>query len=306
MVPNCYKEANHGLCTFHDDDNDAAGPIDLPTALTVSSDYYFYNLGYLFWAQQAKYGETPIQNVAANYGLTEPTNIDLPEEATSRVDSPEVRKQLHAEDPVAFPYTTWYTGDNIELAFGQGTTALTPIALANAYATFANGGTRYAPEVAAAVLNPHGQIIQRYTPRVIGHVSLPGSVRDPILEGLSGVVQSPKGTGYPAFQEYFHHSLAAYPIAGKTGTASNKPGVEPNSLFVGFGPTNHPDYVVICVIEEGGYGADASAPVVAKTFNYLVSHPVPALTLHPALTLPTGKKAEKSKNASSTTTTAAH
>lgn len=303
VVPDCYKEANHGLCEFHDDDNDAAGWIDLPQALTVSSDYYFYNLGYLFWSDQAQYGETPIQNVAADYGLTEPTNIDLPNEATGRVDSPEVRKQLHAEDPVAFPHTTWYTGDNIEMAFGQGTTAITPIALANAYATFANGGTRYAPEVAAAILNPHGQVVVRYTPHVIGHVNLPASVRDPILDGLSGVVQDTDGTGYPAFHTYFHHSLAEFPIAGKTGTASNQPGVEPNSLFVGFGPTTHPQYVVICVIDEGGYGADASAPVVAKTFNYLVSHPVPALTLRPALTLPTGKKAAKSKNSSTTTTT---
>ena len=145
---------------------------------------------------QAKYGQTPIQNVAAEYGLTSPTNIDLPDEATGRVDSPEVRKQLHAEDPKAFPQRDWYTGDNIEMAFGQGSTSLTPIALANAYATFANGGTRYAPEVAAAVVTPEGKVVVRYTPRVLGHVNLPASVRDPILQGLSGVVQSPNGTGY--------------------------------------------------------------------------------------------------------------
>ncbi len=301
VVPNCAKGPNSG-CTFHDDDNEAAGQIDLPTALTVSSDYYFYNLGYLFWAQQAKYGQTPIQNVAADYGLTQPTNVDLPDEATSRVDSPAERKELHAENPTAFPHETWYTGDNIEMAFGQGSTSLTPIALANAYATFANGGTRYAPEVAAAILNPHGVVIQRYTPRVLGHVSLPGSVRDPILEGLSGVVQSPKGTGYPAFQQYFHHSLASFPIAGKTGTASNPGDVEPNSLFVGFGPTNHPEYVVICVIDEGGYGADASAPVVAKTFNYLVSHPVPSLRLTPVLTTPKSTKTTKSASTKGSTT----
>jgi penicillin-binding protein 2 len=300
-VPGCQKGST---CVFHDDDNEAAGEIDLATALTVSSDYYFYNLGYLFWSQQAKYGQTPIQNVAAEYGLTQPTNIDLPDEATSRVDSPEVRKELHAENPAAFPHTTWYTGDNIEMAFGQGSTSLTPIALANAYATFANGGTRYAPEVAAAILNPHDDVIQRYTPRVLGHVSLPASVRDPILEGLSGVVQSPKGTGYPAFQEYFHHSLASFPIAGKTGTATNPGDAEPNSLFVGFGPTTHPDYVVLCVIDEGGYGADASAPVVAKTFNWLVSHPVPALNLKPALTTPTKTSTTKKKSSTTTTTPA--
>jgi penicillin-binding protein 2 len=297
-VPNCLKGVNHG-CVFHDDDNEAAGKVDLPLALTVSSDYYFYNLGYLFWNEQSKYGQTPIQNVAAEYGLSEPTNIDLPDESQGRVDSPEVRKELHAEAPKAFPYVTWFTGDNIEMAFGQGTTALTPIAVANAYATFANGGTRYAPEVAAAIVNPHGRVVIRYTPHVTGHVSLPPSIRDPILQGLTGVVDDPRGTAYPAFQKYFHHSLASFPIAGKTGTASNAYNEEPNSWFVGFGPTTHPQYVVLCVIDEGGYGADASAPVVAKTFNYLVTHPVPALTLHAALSTPTKPK----KHSATTTTT---
>jgi penicillin-binding protein 2 len=288
-VPGCEKGVNHG-CVFHDDDNSAAGLIDLPLALTVSSDYYFYNLGYLFWSQTSKYGLTPIQNVAAEYGLTQTTNIDLPDEVSGRVDSPQVRKQLHAQDPTAFPTVSWYTGDNVEMAFGQGTTALTPIALANAYATFANGGTRYAPEVAAAVLSPHGKVVIRYTPRVLGHVSLPSSVRTPILQGLTGVVDSPRGTGYYAFQQYFHFPLSSFPIAGKTGTASNSPLVEPNSWFVGFGPTTHPEYVVLCVIDEGGYGASASAPVVAKTFNFLVAHPVPGLNLGSQLTTTTKKK----------------
>jgi len=288
-VPGCYKTSSHGLCVFHDDDNSAAGLINLPKALTVSSDYYFYNLGYLFWNQTGRYGQTPIQNVAAKYGVTEATNIDLPNEVTGRVDSPEVRKELHAAAPKAFPYVTWYTGDNIEMAFGQGTTAISPIAMANAYATFANGGTRYAPEVAAAIVDPHGKTVIRYQPRVLGHVSLPPNVRNPILQGLTGVVESPSGTGYYAFQSYFHHSLASFPIAGKTGTASNQSGVEPNSWFVGFGPTTHSKYVVLCVIDEGGYGADAAAPVVAKTFNYLVAHGVPALKISSALTTPTAK-----------------
>ncbi|HEY5265320.1 MAG TPA: penicillin-binding transpeptidase domain-containing protein [Acidimicrobiales bacterium] len=297
-VPGCLKGANSG-CVFHDDDNSAAGLINLPLALTVSSDYYFYNLGYLFWNQTNKYGQTPIQNVAAKYGVTQATNIDLPNEATGRVDSPAVRKALHAASPKNFPHVQWYTGDNIEMAFGQGTTAISPIAMANAYATFANGGTLYAPEVAAAIVNPHGKTIIRYQPRVLGHVSLPPNVRNPILQGLTGVVNSPLGTGYAPFHTYFHYSLSSFPIAGKTGTASNAPGEEPNSWFVGFGPTTHPKYVVLCVIDEGGYGADAAAPVVAETFNYLVAHGVPPLKIKSALTTPTAK----SKSSSTTTTT---
>jgi len=284
-VPGCLQ-GYHG-CVFHDDESAGAGEINLPTALTVSSDYYFYNLGYLFWAQQSKYGETPIQNVATKYGLTNYTNIDLPNESEGRVDSPQVRIQLHNEAPQAFPNVSWYTGDNIEMAFGQGSTAVTPIEMANAYATFANGGTLYKPEVAAAVINAHGQTVIRYAPRVEGHVALPAKVRNPILQGLEGVVMNPKGTAYGTFKSIVNFSLSSFPIAGKTGTASNAPGQEPNSWFVGFGPANDPKYLVLCVVGEGGYGADAAAPVVAQIFNYLVAHPVPKLSLKAKLVAPT-------------------
>ena len=283
-VPGCLQ-GYHG-CVFHDDQYVGAGLISLPMALTVSSDYYFYNLGYLFWSQIKKYGETPIQNVATKYGLDQYTNIDLPNENQGRVDSPAVRRELHVLAPKAFPNVSWYTGDNLEMAFGQGTTAVTPIEMADAYATFANGGTLYAPEVAAAVVSPHGKVIQRYLPRVLGRVNLPASIRDPILQGLTGVVENPRGTGYYTFHTVANFSLQKFPIAGKTGTASNAPGLEPNSWFVGFGPTYKPKYVVLCVIGQGGYGAEAAAPVVAETFNYLVAHPLKPVSLKTKIVLP--------------------
>ena len=158
----------------------------MSSALTVSSDDFFYNLGYLFYAQQAKYGPTPIQDQAAQYSLGELTGIDLPGEAQGRVDSQAVRVKLHAEDPTAFPHTTWYTGDNIEMAFGQGGTYITPIEQAVAYATFANGGTRYAPQVAAAVVSPSGQVVKRFTPQVTGHVALSPSTYQALLTGFTG------------------------------------------------------------------------------------------------------------------------
>jgi penicillin-binding protein 2 len=300
-VPGC--RSNPRGCVFHDDETTGNGEVNLPLALTKSSDYYFYNLGYLFWSQQAKYGQTPIQNVAQKYGLDQYTDIDLPDEVEGRVDSPTVRKELHAEAPKAFPNVSWYTGDNIEMAFGQGTTALTPLALANAYATFANGGKRYVPEVAAAIVNAHGQTILRYRPRVAGHVNLPPSIRNPILQGLEGVVESPEGTAYSTFHSIINFSLASFPIAGKTGTASVVLHQEPNSWFVGFGPVGHPKYVVLCVIAQGGYGADAAAPVVAETFNYLVAHPIGPVKLKAELIPPT-TTTTKPKGSSTTTSVA--
>jgi penicillin-binding protein 2 len=136
------------------------------------------------------------------------------------------------------------------------------------------------------VLDTHGNVIQRYAPRVVGHVALPARVRNPILQGLTGVVESPQGTAYGTFHSIVNFSLASFPIAGKTGTASNAYGQEPNSWFVGFGPTAHPKYVVLCVIAQGGYGTSAAAPVVAEAFNYLVAHPIKPVTLKAHLTAP--------------------
>jgi penicillin-binding protein 2 len=110
-------------------------------------------------------------------------------------------------------------------------------------------------------------------------------VRNPIVQGLTGVVASPEGTAYWPFHTYAHFDLNAFPVAGKTGTASNAPGLEPNAWFVGFGPTNSPRYAILCVIGQGGYGASASAPVVAQAFDYLVHNPLPpvAKSINPSL-----------------------
>jgi penicillin-binding protein 2 len=280
-VPGCLQ-GYHG-CVFHGDEAAGSGYVNLARALTVSSDVYFYQLGYLFWSQTGRYGLTPIQNVASEFGLDSPTQIDLPNENVGRVDSPTVRKALHAEAPKAFPNVDWFTGDNLQMAFGQGSTAVTPLEMANAFATFANGGTRYAPEVVSAVVDARGKVIQSYGPKVLGHVNLPERIRGPILQGLLGVVSSPDGTAYSPFARYAHFSLRDFPIAGKTGTASNSPGQEPNAWFVAFGPVPHPKYVVLCVIGKGGYGASSAAPVVAQAFDYLVKHPVKPIRIAPAI-----------------------
>jgi penicillin-binding protein 2 len=248
--------------------------VNLPMALTASSDYYFYNIGYLFSVQPSKYGQTPIQDVAAAYGIGQQQGIDLPGVAVGRTDSKATRLRLHALAPKAYPNTTWYVGDDIEMAFGQGSTAVTPLEMTTAYATFLNGGTRYAPQVAAGIVSPGGKLLQRFEPKVMGHVNLNPSITQPILDGLFGVVQNSSGTAFPTFQQYAHFDYSRFSVGGKTGTASNAPGLEPNSWFVGFGPGSAPNYVVLCVIDQGGYGANAAAPVVAQTFNYLATNPV--------------------------------
>ncbi len=298
-APGCQN--NSTTCTFQNAPGDGAlGDIDISTALTVSDDDFFYNLGAEFYDQTAKYGPTPIQDQAAQYSLGELTGIDLPGESDqSRVDSQAERDRLHAESPTGFPNTSWYVGDNIEMAFGQGATVITPIEQAVAYSTFANGGTRYAPQVAAAIVSPAGKVIKRFTPQVTGHVSLPPSTYQPLLAGFTGAVNDPRGTAYSAFQGL------NFPggIAGKTGTADSELGKEPTAWFVGFGPTADPQYVVVCVIDQAGYGATAAAPVVRSIFSYLAAHPVTAAGVPPApgLTEQTGPIPLPDLSAASTT-----
>jgi penicillin-binding protein 2 len=277
-TPNC--QYGSVSCIFHNSEGDGGfGEINVSTALTVSSDDFFYNLGAMFWDDRTTYGNTPIQNQAAQYGLGELTGIDLPGESDqARVDSLAEDLKLHAESPSGFPNTVWNTGDNVEMAFGQGATVITPIEQAVAYSTFANGGTRYAPQVAAAIVSPSGRVVKRFAPRVTGHVNLPASTYQALLTGFTGVVQSANGTAYQAFQGL------NFPggVAGKTGTADSEIGKEPTAWFVGFGPTADPQYVVVCVIDQAGFGATASAPVVRQIFSYLATHPVTAPGIPPA------------------------
>jgi penicillin-binding protein 2 len=256
---------------LHDDPGDTGGTYNVSGALTASSDAFFYNLGEMFWEQQSRYGTTPIQNEATAYGEGTITGVDLPGEAQGRVDSYLTRAKLHAEAPKGFPYpASWFTGDNIEMAFGQGETILTPIEQAVAYSTFANGGTRYAPQVASEIVDPTtGAIVKRLQPQVTGKVTISPANYSAMLQGFEGVVSSRSGTAYADFQGF----PASWNLAGKTGTASNQPGLEPNSWFVAFGPNPNPQYVVLAVIDQGGYGAQAAAPLVRNIFNYILANP---------------------------------
>ncbi len=315
-VTNCQYQST--TCNFHNSEGDGGfGEINISTALTVSSDDFFYNLGDLFYDQTATYGQTPIQNQAAQYGLGALTGIDLPQEVQGRVDSHAERLKLHAESPTGFPYTTWYAGENVEMAFGQGATVITPIEQAVAYATFANGGTRYAPQVAAAIVSPTGKVVKRFTPQVTGHVNLPASTYNALQTGFEGAINSanPKGTAYGVA------GLGTFPggLAGKTGTADTETGKEPTGWFVGWGPDVNPQYVVVCVIDQAGFGATAAAPVVGDIFSYLAAHPVTAPAIPPiakvvqnpnpvklpSLTPTTTTTAPTSSSASTTTTTPA-
>ncbi|MGH9181766.1 MAG: penicillin-binding protein 2, partial [Acidimicrobiales bacterium] len=251
-------------CVFRNAGSRAYGRVNLAQALTVSSDAFFYDLGANFW-----FGGEPnnlaIQEVARTLGLGEHTGIALSGEMQGRIPDPESRRRLHEQSPVAFPEGAWRTGDNVNLAIGQGETVVTPLQLANTYATFANGGTLYRPRVAARVLRADGQALRDIPPEAVRQVPIAPDQRAPILQGLAGAVADEAGTAFSAFAGF---PLDTFGLAGKTGTAQVSRRQD-TSLFAAFGPVSAPQYAIAMVMEESGFGASVAAPAARRVFDVL-------------------------------------
>ncbi len=248
-------------CTFTSPG--AVGSVNVELALTRSSDVFFYWLGDRYWVEDGV-NRTGIQDAAEEFGLHAETGIPLPYEATGFVPTPERKQQRHDENPEAFPYGEWYSGDNINMSIGQGDVLVTPLQLANAYATFANHGTLHAPNIAVRVLRSGGDpedpadVVEELRPRILRQLEIPdATIWQPMYQGFLGVTSRDGGTVEASFTGWDHIS---WPIAGKTGTAEVE-GKADTSVFVGFGPGTDPGYVVSVVLEESGFGAEAAAPV---------------------------------------------
>lgn len=248
----------------------AAGIVDVARSLTKSSDVYYYWIGHRFWLERDTYGDG-MQAAATAFGLGSPTGIPIPGERAGLVPTPELKAQRNQQNPEAFPYGEWFPGDNINMAIGQGDVLVTPLQLADVYATFANGGTVYQPNVVARILRPGGDpndpasVVRTVDPVVRNRVLLPPAILGPITQGLIGVTASREGTAYAPFQGF---DQAAFPIASKTGTAEVD-GKADTSLFAAWAPVGDARYAISAIFEEAGFGAEAAAPAVRRVLEHL-------------------------------------
>jgi penicillin-binding protein 2 len=263
----------------------AHGPLNLQRALTVSSDVYFYDVGRDIWQhyndwlksksaggaqseQQLEKGYA-IQDTAEAYGFGRATGIGLTGEEGGRVPDQAWKERFNANEPdpkKKREQSLWLPGDNVSLAIGQGDLLVTPLQLATGYATFANGGTLFTPRVAKAVLEPGTtpdepqEVLRELPPQPVRNTGLAPETRAAIMGGLVGVTSSADGTARAAFQGF-----SSGAVAGKTGTAEHSaPDRQDDSLFVGITHPNAPQYVVLAVVEEAGFGASVAAPIVSR------------------------------------------
>jgi penicillin-binding protein 2 len=259
QIPGCT-----GLKCFRSNaGGNAYGAVTISRALTVSSDAFFYNVGAQFWLQRDRLGgDEGLQGYLKAFGLGDRTGVALPGESGGRLPGPTWRRdyceKTNCPDPV------WRTGDNVNLGVGQGDVLVTPLQLANAYATLANGGTRYVPQVALrAQAYQTGKVTKRFAAKVAGKVDLPPAVRQPLIDGLTGVPIN--GTAARPFSGF---PLDKFPVAGKTGTAQVA-GKADTAWFSAFAPLPAPKYQTTAMVEESGFGATSAAPVVRAIYDVL-------------------------------------
>ena len=270
-----------GGCVFRNAGSKPYENVDLIRSLTVSSDVYYYTIGESIYINP-KHPENAIQDAAVSYGLGMQTGIQLPFEQDGYIPTPQKRKQRHEDNPQIFPNGRWYPGDNVNISVGQGDVLVTPLQLANAYATFANGGTNFAPNIVSSVFDRDGEMLKEFGKRVKKEIEIDSDFRNRAIRGLVGVTEDVEGTAYWAFNSVATDGaffpIENFPIAAKTGTAEVR-GKADSSLFAAITPAQDPDYVMVVILEEAGFGSAVAAPMSARVLEKVVEDRVPeALT----------------------------
>lgn len=240
------------------------GPVDLHEALVKSCNVYFYHLAEMV-------GMDRIAKVGMDFGFGQKTGIGVNAESAGRMPT---RAWMTLRNKGQFR-----VGYTLNAAIGQGATTVTVLQLALAYAALANGGTLYQPQIVRAVETSDGAIVQDFSPRVRRQIAVAPENLALVDDALKGVVTEEGGTAYA-------ERLNDVDMAGKTGTAQTSHasrGLDASRVwyfnrdhawFAGFAPARAPEIAIVALIEHGGAGGRAAAPVamqVAREWQRLQS-----------------------------------
>jgi penicillin-binding protein 2 len=232
------------------------GTIGLADAIKVSCDSFFYQYGNAAGIQS-------IDAIGKMLGMGEESGLQLTGEQTGNMPGPEWMQIHH-------PQERWSQAQTANVSIGQGYTLVSPLQLAIAYATVANGGVCYYPRLVdrvlkqdgSSVLDEHGNVAVPQTPRVRSDLrqEISPDKIDLVRKGLWKVVNEDGGTGGRA-------RLKDVVVAGKTGTAqASDRGHEENvAWFACFAPFDHPKYVVVVMVQgASGHGGEVAGPIATR------------------------------------------
>ncbi len=252
----CWKEGGHGAISLH-------------RAIVESCDIYFYQVG-------LKVGVDLIAHYANEFGLGKVTGISLPHEKPGTVPSSSWKKKRFG--------VPWYSGETLSFSVGQGYLNATPLQLLMLISGVASGGKLYLPQVVERVENIYGRKLKEYPPVELRRVGVSEKTLQIVQDALRGAVNDPHGTGWTC-------ALKEVKVAGKTGTAqvvrlpeNFKKGdmnrmplkFRDHAWFVAYAPFEDPKIAIAVLVEHGGFGATAAAPIAKKVIEkYLNLEPSP-------------------------------
>ena len=224
------------------------GTINLEQSIEESCNTYY---GYTYSRMIDHAGMRPVnaykrwRESVAKFGIGTALGIDLPAERNGLLPTPEYYTKVFKNDK-------WTSSFNISLSIGQGELGITPLQMANVMAIVANRGFYYKPHLVKAI--GEKKIIKKeYTEK--NYAGIDRKYFDPVIEGMSKVVNAPNGTAY-------FSKIMDIEICGKTGTVQNPHGAD-HSVFVAFAPRDNPKIAIAVVVENAGYGATWSAPIAS-------------------------------------------
>jgi len=244
------------------------GTVSLRTALVVSCNTCFYDVGYTIDGAD----NTLLPRIAREFGLGRPTGIQGIAESAGLIPDPEWKINNIGEG--------WATGDAVNMAIGQGYVQVTPLQMANVVAAIANGGTLYQPTLVDRVGEAGTTPAESAAPTINGTLPLSAEQLAVMRESLWNVTHLSYGTATHRFVGM------PVPVAGKTGTAEAPPGL-PHAWFVGYAPAEPfttadgrlveaPELAIAVVLEHAGEGSDVAAPLFRRVVElYYGIEPTP-------------------------------
>jgi penicillin-binding protein 2 len=261
---------NFGNHRFRDDKEGGHGTVDMYKSIVASCDTYYYMLA----------ADTPIDVMAAflkPFGFGQITGIDLDGEHRGVLPSTEWKRNAFKKPE----QQRWYPGDTISVGIGQGYNAYTPLQLAHAVATLANDGIVMKPHLVREIENTRTGQRTLTVPNESFRIKLQQKNIDFIRSAMVGVNIS--GTGATAFKG------ALYASGGKTGTAQLfqvkqnekykdshvSERLKDHAWFIAFAPADHPTIALAVLVENGGFGAAAAAPIARRAIDYYLLKKVP-------------------------------
>jgi len=247
----CAPALQVGNVTFHNWKKTDRGSLNFVQALTESCDTWFYQVG-------IKIGADPIIDWAQKMGFGAKCGIPLRGEVEGRIPNDQYMRATHGRKLL--------NGDIANLSIGQGDCEVTPLQMAQAMATVANGGTFYQTRLVQQVQTLDNEIVTAYQKREKRALNVSSSTMEQLHEAMMDVVSSPAGTAHQG-------GLDNVEVAGKTGTAQWGPKKKERTAawFAGFLPAKQPAFA-FAALYEGDVGADvhggsSAAPMISRVFK---------------------------------------